>query len=260
MRFLIFLAVPAVVSSSAATVALSQSDPAAPRIEVWTSQQKGYQSGENARVYFRTTVDGYVTVLHVDPEGRPRVLFPERPSDHNAVSAGYQYLAAANGARYAFAVRSEPGTGYLVGVVSRHPFDYGAYTWGRDWDYRKFGHNGNVSGDVHDAVRSLIHDIVASDKPFGYAYDVVTYEVEAERRRPVQASDGSRRARGSAYRDARYGSRYHSPYYGGYSYPYYGGYGRFRLGIGHFSFGRRYGSGHHGFGHRRFGHHRFGRR
>ncbi len=266
LRDLTLFAVAAVVSSLPATPALSQSDAGAPRIEIWTSQRGGYRSGENARAYFRTTVAGFVTILHVDPDGSPRVLFPERPSDDNSVRAGYQYLAAPSGARYAFAVRSSSGTGYLVGVVSREPFDYDAYArgggggGGGDWDYSQFGPDGNVSGDAHDAARSFIHDIVTSHGPFDYAYDVVSYEVQ-DNGRPARASDESRRAGGYAYPRGGYGYRYRSPYYGGYSYPYYGGRGRYRLGIGHFGLGHRRSYGYFGFGHRRsYGHSGFGHR
>ena len=259
LRDLMLFAVAAVVSPLAATPALSQSDAGAPRIEIWTSQRGGYRFGENARAYFRTTVAGFVTILHVDPDGRPRVLFPERPSDDNSVRAGYQYLAAPSDARYAFAVRSSSGTGYLVGVVSRALFDYDAYARGGDWNYRQFGPEGNVSGDADDAVRSFIDDIVTSHEPFGYAYDIVTYEVQ-DNGRPARASDGSRRDGGYAYRHGGYGYHYRSPYYGGYSYPYLGGHGRYRLSIGHFGFGHRRGYGHFGFGHRGVGHRRLGHR
>ncbi len=259
LRKLMLLAVSAVVSPLAATPALSQSEAGAPRIEIWTSQRGGYRSGEKAQAYFRTTVAGFVTILHVDPDGRPRVLFPERPSDDHSVRAGYQYLAAPSGARYAFAVRGSSGTGYLVGVVSREPFDYDAYARGGDWDYRQFGPDGNVSGDAHDAIRSFIDDIVTSHELFGYAYDIVNYEVQ-DNGRSARASDESRRDGGYAYRRGGYGYRYRSPYYGGYSYPYYGGHRRYRGGYGHFGFGHRRGYGHsgfgHGIGHRRFGHRR----
>jgi len=259
LRNFMLLAVSALVSPLAATPALSQSDTGAPRIEIWTSQRGSYRSGENARAYFRTTVAGYVTILHIDPDGRPRVLFPERPADENSVGAGYQYLVAPSGARYAFAVRNSSGTGYLVGVVSREPFDYDAYARSGDWDYRQFGPDGNVSGDAYDAVRSFIDDIVASHEPLGYAYDIVTYEVQ-DNGRPARASDEARRDGGYAYRQGGYGYHYRSPYYGSYSYPYYGGHGRYRIGIGHFGFGHRRGYGHSGFGHRGVGHRRFGHR
>src|SRR5437762_8360103 len=40
-----------------------------------------YSAGDKARVYVRSAQDGYLVVLHADPAGRVRVLFPVDPGD-----------------------------------------------------------------------------------------------------------------------------------------------------------------------------------
>ena len=58
-------------------------DPPAVRVQLNHDQ---FRSGDNARVYVETARDGYLIVLHADPQGRVRVLFPLDPSDDAARS------------------------------------------------------------------------------------------------------------------------------------------------------------------------------
>ena len=59
-----------------------------PPIQVWISNDRRFLPGDRAKVQVRTDYDGYLIVLHVDPEGRLRVLFPVDPDKVNFVRSG----------------------------------------------------------------------------------------------------------------------------------------------------------------------------
>src|SRR5438045_6310240 len=50
-----------------------------------------YSAGDKARVYVRSAQDGYLVVLHADPAGRVRVLFPVDPGDDDFIRAGKKF-------------------------------------------------------------------------------------------------------------------------------------------------------------------------
>ena len=47
-----------------------------------------FAPGDRARVYVEPTQDGYLVVLHADPYGRVRVLFPLDPTDDDFIRGG----------------------------------------------------------------------------------------------------------------------------------------------------------------------------
>src|SRR3989449_6913286 len=85
------LAALSVLASSGQPVAWPEAS-ARTRIEVWTNRgDDAYASSQGARVFFRTEVDAYVTVLRVDTDGRVRVLFPLEPWEDNFARGGREY-------------------------------------------------------------------------------------------------------------------------------------------------------------------------
>ena len=62
-----------------------------PAIRVWLNDDGRFQRGDEAKAYVRTREDGYLLVLHVDPDNRLRVLFPLDPDDDNFVRGGKKY-------------------------------------------------------------------------------------------------------------------------------------------------------------------------
>ena len=174
-----------------------------------------FTRGDRARVYIQTAEDGHLVVLHADPEGRIRVLFPLDPSDDDFVRGGRKVEIRSRSDRDAFFVDAGDGSGTVVAVLSPDPLNFDGFVRNDHWDYRSLG---PASDDRRsDPVASLL-DLarrMAGDSHF--EYDVANYVV------------GDQIA-------SRYG--YGSDYYG------YGSYGFGSYGFGHpyrFGFGVGFG-------------------
>jgi hypothetical protein len=122
---------------------------------------------------------GYVTVLHVDPDGRISVLFPLEPDLDAWVASETPLRMALPGA-----AQGNPAT--FVAIRSRWPFDFAALRAGATWDY----HNAwLLQPTAGDPVAGLldIADRVTDGRP--YDYGVAAYArggAVATRRVPLQ--------------------------------------------------------------------------
>ncbi len=146
------------------------------RIEVWTNRgDDAYASGQGARVFFRSEVDAYVTVLRVDTDGRVRVLFPLEPWEDNFARGGREYEIQGGYERDAFSIDDYPGVGYIFAVASADPFVYDAFETGDHWDYRAIA-DGRVHGDPYVALTDLAQRIVPADYR-DWDYDITPYYV-----------------------------------------------------------------------------------
>ena len=74
----------------ALALALFVQDPI--RVELSHEQ---FEMGDRARVYVRAAQDGYLVILHADPAGRVRVIFPLDPSDDNFIRGDRKFLLVA---------------------------------------------------------------------------------------------------------------------------------------------------------------------
>src|SRR5205085_8213962 len=149
-----------------------------PSVEVWTNHDEVFRRGEQARVYFRASESGYVTVFRIDTDGRMRVLYPREPWEDNYARAGREYEVRSYGDRYAFSVDDYPGEGYIFAVVSADAFNFGVLARGDHWDYRVItADGGRVTGDPYVALTDLVDRIVPPNYD-EYSYDVLPYYVE----------------------------------------------------------------------------------
>src|SRR5437899_7949903 len=78
-----------------------------------------FTSGDHARVYVQTAQDGYLVVLHADPDGRIRVLFPTDPRDDDFIRGGRRFEVRGRSDRDAFQVEGDEGSGTVLAAVSR---------------------------------------------------------------------------------------------------------------------------------------------
>ena len=146
------------------------------RIEVWTNRgDDAYASGQGARVFFRSEVDAYVTVLRVDTDGRVRVLFPLEPWEDNFARGGREYEIQGGYERDAFSIDDYPGVGYIFAVAAADPFVYDAFETGDHWDYRAIA-DGRVHGDPYVALTDLAQRILPADFR-DWDYDITPYYV-----------------------------------------------------------------------------------
>src|SRR6266566_2040994 len=175
-----------------------------------------FTRGDRARVYVETAQDGHLVVLHTDPEGRVRVLFPLDPSDDDFVRGGKRVEIRGRSDREAFLVDAGDGSGTVVAVLSPDPLSYEAFVRNDHWDYRTLGAGNSESRD--DPLAGLLDIARRMAGETHFEYDAATYVVGSE----IASRYG-------------YGSDYYGAGYYGYGYPY-----RFRLGV---SFGYPYGYG-----------------
>jgi hypothetical protein len=140
--------------------------PAAP-IRVWIA---------DSTVYVRLRDPGYLTVLHVDPVGRIRVLFPPNPDDPAAAPGGGTFELAAP-------VGPEGGIGTIVAARSPWPLQVAGLRAGPAWDY---DHGMLFQPTAGNAVAALldIADRMAGGHRFDF--DVTTYRTEGG---PMAARD-----------------------------------------------------------------------
>jgi hypothetical protein len=182
----------------------AQDDPA---IRIWLSDDGRYQRGDAAKVQVKSREDGFLLVLHVDPDGHLRVLFPLDPNDNAQVSGGKKYEIIGRGGREAFTVANRSGQGTVYAAVSRDPFRFEGYVAGDHWDYAALD-NVRISDKPESDLNEFVQRLARSD----FDYDVLNYSVYEN----VVYGQGTT----TVY---NYGPMGYSDYYGGYGcYGYWG--------------------------------------
>ena len=155
-----------------------------PAIEIWLNNDRRFLPGDHAKVQVRTREDGYLLVLHVDPDGHLRVLFPLDPKDDNFVRGGRKYEIRGRGGRESFSADGGKGTGTVYAAVSHDAFRFDDYVLGDHWDYRKLAPDrlpSNPEPEFNDIVRRMVDG--------SFDYDILSYTVLE---RVVYADDYSR--------------------------------------------------------------------
>jgi hypothetical protein len=187
---LLSLAVGIAAQPVARAVPAQAEDPA---IRVWLNEDGRFQRGDQAKAYVRTREDGYLLVLHVDPDNRLRVLFPLDPDDDNFVRGGKKYQILGRGDRETFEVDVRSGRGTVYAAVSRDPFRWDGFVVGDHWDFRALN-DVPITRDVEADLNDLVRRFASVD----FDYDLVDYDVYER----VYASGTT-----------HYGSVYYSPSY-----------------------------------------------
>ena len=165
-------------------------------IQVWLNKRGDVDRGDRVRVYARTEGDGYLLVLHAEPDGRIRVLVPIDPFEDNYVRGGRDMEIRGRGDREAFRIYESQGVGTVYAAYSRDPFRVDAFIRGDHWDYRLFDTwRLNDELDPEAELTALVQEMAGGGS---FSYDLTHYYV------------GERVADRSVY----YGSGYHgSSYY-----------------------------------------------
>ncbi|MGH7629742.1 MAG: DUF4384 domain-containing protein, partial [Gemmatimonadales bacterium] len=211
-----------------APVSATQAGDDDPAIRVWLNEDGRFQRGDEAKVYVRARADGYLLVLHVDPDNRLRVLFPLDPEDDNFVRGGKKYQILGRGDRESFEVDIRSGRGTVYAAVSTEPFRFDGFVVGDHWDFRALNEV-PLTRDTEADLNELARRFATTD----FDYDFVNYDVYER----VYASGYD------SHTTVYYGSSYYGagwdPYYSPWCVGYWGC-GGSRLSIG-ISFGYPYG-------------------
>ena len=143
-----------------------------PAIQLWINNDRTFLPGDRAKVQVRAREDGYLLVLHVDPDGILRVLFPLDPTDDNFVRGGKKYEIRGRGGRESFSADGKSGRGTVYAAVSHGPFRFDQFVLGDHWDYRTLAPQrlpADPEPDLNELVRRM------ADASFDY--DILTYNV-----------------------------------------------------------------------------------
>jgi hypothetical protein len=155
---------------------------AEPAIRV-TLNHQSYNRGDRARVTVRVRDDGYVVVLHEDPNGHVRVLYPVDPGDDNFLKAGQDYEIRGRGDRDAFQVTAT-GTGTVYAAVSMDPYRFDDFTRNNHWDYARLDDDSTAANDPEAALTNIVEQMANGNH---FDYDVATYTAEAKYASTTQA-------------------------------------------------------------------------
>ena len=187
-----------------------------PSVTVRINQDQ-FEVGDRGRIYVRTARDGYLVILHADPQGRIRVLFPIDPGEDNFVRGDRQFELRSRSDREALQIDAS-GTGTVVAVFSLDAYTFDELTRNGHWDFLALG--GPDQGVKNDPLAGLLEiaNNMARENP--YDYDVATYMVAAER----YIADGYG-SDGHGHLGIHFGFGYYPFGFGfGYGYPYYAPY------------------------------------
>ena len=156
--------------------AIAQAPPDGPSPVTVKLNHEQFSRGEHGRVYVQTARDGYLVVLHADPEGRVRLLFPLDPTDDAFVRGGRRLELRGRSDRDAFMVDTDDGddgAGTVLAAFSSDPFNYDGYVLNGHWDYRSLG-----AGSVQDDPLAGLLDIARKmSGATQFDYDAATYVV-----------------------------------------------------------------------------------
>jgi len=193
------------------TPVATQADDPPVRIQLNHEQ---FRRGDRARVYVETSRDGHLLVLHADPDGRVRVLFPLDPTDDAFFRAGKRREIEGRSGRDAVFVDGEDGMGTVLAAVSADPFRYDGFVRNGHWDYRALG-----GTSLRDDPLAGLLDLVGrmADEGARFEYDVASYVVGGQ----IASRYGYGHSYGHRY-GVRLGLSFGYPYRYGYYYdPFY---------------------------------------
>jgi hypothetical protein len=155
------------------TPAARAAGPDDPPVKVWLNPSYGLRRGERVRVDVRAEADGYLLVLHADPTGRARVLFPLDPYDDHFVRGGDKFQLRGRGDRHAFTIHESSGTGTVLAAWSPDPFRVQEFVRGDHWDYT-LASTWDAGDDAEVYLLGLAQSMLGSST---LEYDVVQYDV-----------------------------------------------------------------------------------
>lgn len=157
------------------TGAIAADRPADAPVRLWMNNDRRYRPGDRVRLQVDAEADGYLLVLHYDPEGRVRVLFPLDPRDDDAVQAGRRYEVRDSNDDGAFRAYGD-GTGLIYTAISPDPWRFDQVTLADRWDYTRL----EIDPKADNPEQELTNMLQGIAGPRGFDYDVMGYRVYGE--------------------------------------------------------------------------------
>lgn len=144
-----------------------------PPVRLWLNPSYGWTRGDRVEVDVRAAADGYLLVLHADPAGRVRVLFPLDPFEDHFVRGGRKYEVRGRGDRHTFTIYESRGVGTVLAAWSPDPFRLAEFARGDHWDYT-LASTWDAGDDAEVYLLGLAQRMVGGSI---LEYDVVQYDV-----------------------------------------------------------------------------------
>ena len=151
-----------------------------PQLEARVWLDRGHEPvlhhGDRVRLYYRANRDAYVSIFHLDTNGRTRLVFPRSPFDTHRVRGGRDYRLLFPGSSY-WNVLDDPGVGYYFAIASERPFDFGAFAYASrgGWDLG-VGFS-SIYHDPYVAMDDFVAALIPGWEYAPYALDFATYSV-----------------------------------------------------------------------------------
>jgi len=173
------------------------------------------EMGDRARVYIKTARDGFLVILHADPQGRVRVLFPIDPDADNFVRGGKELELRSRSDREALQIDAE-GSGTVLAAFSVDAFQFDELTRNGHWDFAVLGGPDDQVKD--DPLAGLLEIMNNMARGHEFDYDVATYYVGSAN----YASDDGYHGYGYGHSHVgiHFGFGYYPFWYGGFAYGY----------------------------------------
>ncbi|HSD33277.1 MAG TPA: DUF4384 domain-containing protein [Gemmatimonadales bacterium] len=143
-----------------------------PPVRVWLPDSTP-SVGDAAQVYVALRDTSHLVVLHVDPSGRIRVLFPRSPTASDLVPGGETFAVGGIEEGLTFRVPG-PGIGTILAVraSARTPFRFEGLATGSGWDYEHALLLQPTAGNPFAALLDIADRIANGE---AYNYDLAGY-------------------------------------------------------------------------------------
>ncbi len=134
MRSLVLIALAFAAAPAESNPLLARTFQDNPPVQIWLNKSENIDYGEAVRVYVRSQYDGHIVVLHADPEGRVRVLYPVDPVTDDFIRGGRAYEIRNRQDDEAFRATDQSGLGVIYVAYSQDPFRYANFARDDHWD------------------------------------------------------------------------------------------------------------------------------
>ncbi len=146
-----------------------------PTVRIWTDKGPTVKTGDRVRLYVETIEDGYLLVVHAEPDGRIRFLYPLDPYRDNFVRAGRSVEIRGRGDREAIRVYHDGGFGTVYAAFFRDPFEYRDFIFGDHWDYRALeSYRLDDERDPEAELTAIVQHVAGQTF---FEYDLINYGV-----------------------------------------------------------------------------------
>jgi hypothetical protein len=178
------LALALLPGTASAQLTVGRSAPGgAVEARVWLDrgQEPLLRTGDQVRVYYRTTADAYVSIFHIDTDGTTSLIFPRSPDEDHYVRGGRDYRLLFPRSPYWY-VDDQPGVGYFFIVASPEPFDFSRFSFSHydvGWDLELVGRQ--VYRDPYVAMDEYVAALLPDWERVPYALDFAAYNVGEQR-------------------------------------------------------------------------------